>query len=57
MDEHTSEISMDLRKGYKFLVDFHEKGVEPLLVDEPPPLGEGMARAPRSCSPPPSATA
>ena len=41
MDEHTSEISMDLRKGYKFLVDFHEKGVEPLLVDEPPPLGEG----------------
>jgi len=41
MDEQTSEISMDLRKGYKFLVDFHEKGVEPLLVDEPPPLGEG----------------
>jgi uncharacterized OsmC-like protein len=41
MDDDTSEISMDLRKGYKFLVDFHQKGVEPLLVDEPPPLGEG----------------
>ena len=41
MDDNTSEISMDLRKGYKFLVDFNEKGVEPLLVDEPPPLGEG----------------
>ena len=41
MDDNTSEISMDLRKGYKFLVDFQEKGVEPLLVDEPPPLGEG----------------
>ena len=41
MDDNTSEISMGLRKGYRFLVDFHEKGVEPLLVDEPPPLGEG----------------
>jgi organic hydroperoxide reductase OsmC/OhrA len=41
MDDDTSEITMDLRKGYKFLVDFHQKGVEPLLVDEPLPVGEG----------------
>jgi len=41
MEDETSEISMELRQGYKFLVDFRQKGVEPLLVDEPPPLGEG----------------
>lgn len=41
MDDNTFEISMDRRKGYKFLVDFQQRGVEPLLVDEPPPLGEG----------------
>lgn len=41
MEDETSEVSMELRGGYKFLVDFHQKGVEPLLVDEPPPLGEG----------------
>ena len=41
MDDNTFEISMDRRKGYKFLVDFHQKGVEPLLVDEPAPIGEG----------------
>ncbi len=41
MDDDTFEISMDHKKGYSFLVDFHQKGVEPLLMDEPPPLGEG----------------
>ncbi|HET9477125.1 MAG TPA: OsmC family protein [Dehalococcoidia bacterium] len=41
MDENSSEITLERRKGYKFLVDFHQKGVEPLLVDEPPPIGEG----------------
>src|SRR5574341_1830573 len=41
MDENSSEITIERRKGYRFLVDFHQKGVEPLLVDEPPPIGEG----------------
>ena len=41
MDDNTFEISMERRKGYRFLVDFHQKGVEPLLADEPPPIGEG----------------
>lgn len=41
MEDDAIEISMDLRKGYKFLVDFHQRGVEPLLVDEPPPVGDG----------------
>jgi organic hydroperoxide reductase OsmC/OhrA len=25
----------------RFLVDFHQDGISPLLVDEPPPVGEG----------------
>lgn len=41
MDDDTSQISMELQKGYEFLVDFHQDGVAPLLADEPPPLGEG----------------
>jgi len=41
IEDDAIEISMDLRKGYKFLVDFHQRGVEPLLVDEPPPVGDG----------------
>lgn len=41
MDDDASQISMELQKGYEFLVDFQQDGVAPLLVDEPPPLGEG----------------
>ena len=41
MEDDTSQISMELQKGYEFLVDFQQEGVAPLLVDEPPPLGEG----------------
>jgi uncharacterized OsmC-like protein len=34
-------VSMELQGGYRFLVDFHQHGVPPLLMDEPEPLGEG----------------
>ncbi len=34
-------FTMDLHEGYRFLVDFDQEGVPPLLLDEPEPLGEG----------------
>lgn len=42
MEERPLEVSLELQGGYRFLVDFHQDGVPPLLVDEPPPLGEGV---------------
>jgi organic hydroperoxide reductase OsmC/OhrA len=38
-DEFT--VTMQLRDGYRFLVDFQQDGVPALLVDEPEPLGAG----------------
>jgi organic hydroperoxide reductase OsmC/OhrA len=38
-DEFT--VTMDLKDGYRFLVDFQQDGVPALLVDEPEPLGAG----------------
>jgi hypothetical protein len=35
------ELTMELQGGYRFLVDFAQPGVPPLLFDEPEPLGEG----------------
>jgi organic hydroperoxide reductase OsmC/OhrA len=40
-DERDLEVMLDLQDGYRFLVDFDEDGVPPLLMDEPEPLGEG----------------
>ncbi|MBI5103723.1 MAG: OsmC family protein [Solirubrobacterales bacterium] len=40
-DDHGFTLTMDLQDGYRFLVDFHEDGVPPLLLDEPAPLGAG----------------
>lgn len=34
-------VSMDLKQGYQFLVDFHVDGIPALLMDEPEPLGGG----------------
>lgn len=34
-------FTMDLQDGYRFLVDFDQEGVAPLLIDEPQPLGDG----------------
>lgn len=36
-------FSLTLRQegDYRFVVDFDQAGLEPLVVDEPPPLGDG----------------
>jgi organic hydroperoxide reductase OsmC/OhrA len=34
-------VTMELQDGYRFVVDFDQDGVPPLLMDEPEPLGEG----------------
>lgn len=41
MEEEGITLTLDLQKDYQFLVDFHEDGIPPLRMDEPPPLGEG----------------
>ena len=45
-EEKTFEITIEQQQGYQFLVDFGLPGVAPLLVDEPPPLGEGAGPGP-----------
>ncbi|MGC9220818.1 MAG: OsmC family protein [Solirubrobacteraceae bacterium] len=35
------QYTMDLQDGYRFLVEFDQEGVSPLLLDEPEPLGDG----------------
>lgn len=35
------EVHLDQEDRYRFRVDFGQQGVEPLIVDEPPPLGAG----------------
>lgn len=40
-DEHGEvTVTLDLKDGYRFLVDFGLPGVTPLVMDEPEPLGE-----------------
>jgi uncharacterized OsmC-like protein len=40
-EDQTFELTMELQDGYRFLVDFAQPGVPPLLLDEPEPLGDG----------------
>ena len=40
-EELAVDVTLDLQKGYEFQVDFQREGVPRLLMDEPPPLGEG----------------
>jgi len=40
-EEKNFSIDMDLLRNYEFKIDFNLKGVENLLVDEQPPVGEG----------------
>lgn len=42
MHEERVSVELSLRGGYAFEADFGLPGVQPLLLDEPPPLGEGM---------------
>lgn len=34
-------LTLELQDGYRFLADFDQPGMAPLLLDEPEPLGEG----------------
>ena len=38
--DESFSLTMDLKDGYGFLVDFKQQGVPDLLMDEPPPLGD-----------------
>lgn len=40
-DDGPVGVTIELLDGYRFMVDFDQDGVPPLLVDEPEPLGEG----------------
>lgn len=46
MEEKPIVTTMELQEGYRFLVHFDQEGVPPLLMDEPPPLGEGRGPSP-----------
>lgn len=39
--EQPFSLSLTLRDGFAFVVDFEQEGVPSLLLDEPPPLGAG----------------
>jgi uncharacterized OsmC-like protein len=41
MEGQPFEVTLELRSGYEFQVDFHDESVQTLIVDEPPPVGEG----------------
>ncbi|MBS7631126.1 OsmC family protein [Candidatus Bathyarchaeota archaeon] len=34
-------VDMELLEGFRFNLDFHLEGVDPFIMDEPPPLGKG----------------
>ena len=40
-EDQAFDLTMELQDGYRFLVDFAQPGVPPLLLDEPEPLGDG----------------
>lgn len=46
MEEQGFRIEMALSGAYEMQVDFGIPGIEPLTVDEPPPLGEGQGPNP-----------
>jgi len=44
-EREPTRVNIELEQGYRFLVDFGE-GIEPLSMDEPPPLGLGSGPNP-----------
>ncbi|MEX2154457.1 MAG: OsmC family protein [Gemmatimonadaceae bacterium] len=42
----TFEISLTLKDGHAFTVEFDDDALEPLQTDEPPPLGENTGPSP-----------
>ena len=41
MADQSFTLVMEQQHDYRFLVDFGQEGMAPLVVDEPPPLGLG----------------
>jgi organic hydroperoxide reductase OsmC/OhrA len=41
MSDQPFSVTLELKQGYTFEVDFDQAGLPPLVMDEPPPLGEG----------------
>jgi uncharacterized OsmC-like protein len=48
MGDRSFNVTIKLDEGYRFNVDFQQEGVPALLMDEPPPLGEGTGPNPAS---------
>jgi uncharacterized OsmC-like protein len=48
MGDRSFNVTINLDEGYRFNVDFQQEGVPALLMDEPPPLGEGTGPNPAS---------
>lgn len=46
MSDSLTQVTITRQSGYQFLVDF-APGIAPCLVDEPPPLGEGLGPSPK----------
>lgn len=46
MSDKTFELRLAREEGFRFTVDFGQDGVPDLVVDEPPPLGEGAGPNP-----------
>jgi organic hydroperoxide reductase OsmC/OhrA len=42
VDPERFEIRLERKQGYQLQVDFQQPGIAPLLMDEPPPLGDGQ---------------
>lgn len=41
MSDETFSATLSLQDGYRYRVSFEQEGIPDLVVDEPPPLGEG----------------
>lgn len=41
MSDEAFSATLSLQAGYRYLVSFDQEGLPDLVVDEPPPLGEG----------------
>jgi len=42
MNQEQFDVSLELKRDQQFTVDFQQDGVAPLLMDEPPPVGQGQ---------------
>lgn len=45
-EETTMSLSLTLKDGYAFTVDFGDAGIAPITIDEPPPLGHNEGPGP-----------